>query len=131
MSNTLFQNLSHLTIFKTDWDKLPEDCKKEYSPFMINKYVSFSQYFSQFAFNINLNVQIPPEANYRYYHAVLPKRNLYFKYIKKTKKESLKPNEILALSQYFKCSKKDLDEIIEYADPESIKNILKSYNIKK
>lgn len=131
MSSTLFQNLANVTTLKTPWDKISEDCKKDYSPFMMNRYVSFSKYFIDLALIPNINVVIPPEANYNYYLATLPKRNLYFKYLKKSKKEEYKSNEISALCHYFKCSSKDLTEILTYADKSLITDILKSLSIKK
>ncbi len=131
MSNTLFQNIANVTYLKVKWEDLSEECKKDYSPFMMNKLVAFSKHYSHLALIQNINVPSPPEANYQYYYELLPKRNLYLKYIKKTKKEEYKTNEIMHLCNYFKCSKKDLLEILEYTDKELIQDILKSLHIKK
>ncbi|MFW6247424.1 MAG: hypothetical protein ACOC22_04625, partial [bacterium] len=69
---------------KEELDFNDDEVRKDYNPYIINRFVSMCDVYLPLANEIN-KYDIPKEVHYRFYYSTLPKRNQFFKYIKGSK----------------------------------------------
>jgi len=118
----LFDYLKALTERNEFLDFDNEEVSKDYQPFMINRFVSMAEVFTQVVNEINRYSDIPKETHFRYLFSVLPKRRQFFKYIKK--KKDLTQDEKLIIAHYFEVGLTDAERYIQMLDENQIKEIL-------
>jgi len=106
-----------------------EEVRKDYQPYMINRFVSMAEVFTQVVNEINRYSDIPKETHFRYFFSVLPKRRQFFKYIKK--KKDLSQDEKLLIANYFEVGLNDAEKYIQLLDESQIKEILELYRYGK
>ena len=121
----LFDHLSNLTVNKIDYDVTNDEMDKTYAPYMINRFISMSEIYLPLVNEINRCQNLPKEAHYTYFKNVLPKRKLYFKYLKK--KNEIKENDKEMLCKYFKIGPRQVDEYISILTKEQVKIIVDKY----
>jgi len=118
-----FTVLKYLTWDKKPWKDLNDIEKESFNSYMINKYISMYPEYVELA---NLTQTIPyheKEKIYNIYLNVLPKKNVYLKYIKSSKKDI--SNELIdKLSFYFDISKREIREYLPLLSKDIIKEIL-------
>jgi len=135
---TLFDWLKNISYEKKHWDSFSEIEQKEFNSYMINKFVSMYEPYIEIA---NLAQRIPLNEKkliHEFYRTILPKKTVFFKFIKKSKK-SINDKLLNILSQYYKIpsyqandyasilTKNDLNIILEKMgyDEKEIKNLFK------
>jgi hypothetical protein len=64
---------------------------------------------------------------YNLYRDIIPKKYIFFKYIKVKNKKIYNEDEIKAIASYYEISKKEAKEAIEVLTDEHIKKIMTSY----
>jgi hypothetical protein len=120
-----FNILKYLTWEKKPWNKLSETEKDAINPFMLNRYISMCPDYIELA---NIIQQIPyteKEKIYKVYLDLLPKRNVYLKYLKpSTKSTSNDLSEKLAL--YFESSKREVKDYLDVLSKDEVKEILEA-----
>lgn len=121
----LFDVLDDLTVHKTEFDSSNEEYRKQYPPFMVNRFVSMTELYIPIVNEVNMYPDIPKEAHHRYFSTILPKRKHFFKYIKKAKDFSQAEKELIC--EYFECSMNDADRYINTMSEDEIKQIIKVY----
>ena len=118
----LFDYLKAITVTKEDLDFNNEEIRKDYQPFMISRFISMTEVFTQVVNEINKYPDISKETHFRYFFSVLPKRRQFFKYIKK--KKDLSQDEKLIIANYFEVGLTDAERYIQMLDEKQIKEIL-------
>lgn len=114
---SIFQLLSCITDKKTPWEKLTEADRKNFSVYMINRFLSMDKdllflvnYLQQF----NMAGMEPREA-YKIYLDLLPKQRSWSKYIKSTEKgDKLNKDLVSLFSEYFMWSRDECEENLRY-----------------
>lgn len=81
MERTIFDLLNELYYGKTPWDKLSDVDRKNFSPYMINRWISMSDYLDIVAIVQKNTLSMPPKCLYEFYREVLPKKKVYVKYV--------------------------------------------------
>ena len=125
----LFDYLKSLTERNEFVDFDNEEVRKGYQPFMINRFISMAEVFTQVVNEINRFSDIPKETHFRFFFSVLPKRRQFFKYIKKPK--DLSQDEKLVIAKYFEVGLTDAERYINMLSEEEIKEILEIYKYGK
>ena len=125
----LFDYLKALTERNEFVDFDNEEVRKGYQPFMISRFISMAEVFTQVVNEINRFSDIPKEAHFRYFFSVLPKRRQFFKYIKKPK--DLSQDEKLVIANYFEVGLTDAERYINMLSEEEINQILEIYKYGK
>lgn len=125
----LFDYLKALTERNEFLDFDNEEIRKGYQPFMINRFISMAEVFTQVVNEINRFSDIPKETHFRYFFSVLPKRRQFFKYIKKPK--DLSQDEKLLIANYFEVGLNDAEKYIQILDESQIKEILELHRYGK
>jgi hypothetical protein len=120
-----FSILKYLTWDKKSWNKLTEVEKEAINPYMLHRYISMCPDYIEL---VNLIQQIPStekEKIYRVYLDLIPKRNVYLKYIKSSNKST--SNDLLEkLALYFESSKREIEDYLDVLSKDEIKEILEA-----
>lgn len=130
MPITLFNWLDNITVGKQDWDSFSTDDKESFNPYMIHRFVSM---YEPYVDLVNIVQKIPyteKEKIYTVYKTMLPRKKVFFKYIKSSRK---RPNEDLVskLADYFSCSLGEAEEYTTLLDKTGVEVILSKMGIEE
>ena len=120
---TLFDWLKEITTNKTSWENFSEKDRESFNTFMINRYLSMNIDYIEI---VNYIQKIPlteKEKYYTLYCQMIPKKNVFLKYIKSNKKT--KPQEVVEyVAKYYECSLGEADHYIDIIREPGVRNIL-------
>ena len=120
---TLFDWLKELTGKKRDWDSFTDKEKESFNPYMVNRFLSMHQPFVEL---INY-VQIIPYTNKKKYYTVycglLPKQNVWLKYIKSKMKQPT-TELVEALAKIYECSTREAATAVATLDNDILEDML-------
>lgn len=112
----LFDHLKQINNYKKDnyWKDLSEAEKKTFSTYMINRFLSMCDDFVEV---VNLTQQftvglLEPEISYKLYMDLIPKNNIFLKYIKGKEKSPYKTELKEYLCMYYEVSEKEAEEYL-------------------
>ena len=100
-----------------------EFIKKKYSPFIVNKCLSFFPDTIVQANNMNLNHHLDKEMQYQYLVSSIRKRNRFGGWSRK-----IKPENLDIVKEYFGYSNSKALEILDILTDDDINNIRKAIN---
>ena len=121
---TIFDHLKNITTTKGSY--LGDE---GWSNYMINRYLSMNQDYIELVNIIQKNTwQMKGENLYSLYKDIIPKSNVYLKYIKGKTSSKYKPDEIEAIQKYYQVSKREAKDYIDLLSKDNIKDILKQIN---
>ena len=124
----IFDWLKQITYEKQSWDSFTEEDKASFNPYMVHRFLSMNPEYIEF---VNLIQNIPyteKEKIYKLYLYMIPKKDMFLKYIKsnrtKTKEELLQH-----LASHYECSLREAYEYYHMHHSDTIKNILKKRGV--
>ena len=124
----IFDWLKQITYEKQSWDSFTEEDKTSFNPYLIHRFLSMNPEYIEF---VNLIQSIPyteKEKIYKLYLYMIPKKNMFLKYIKsnrtKTKEELLQH-----IASHYECSLREAYEYYHMHHSDTIKNILKKRGV--
>ena len=124
----IFDWLKQITYEKQSWDSFTEEDRASFNPYMVHRFLSMNPEYIEF---VNLIQSIPyteKEKIYKLYLYMIPKKNMFLKYIKsnrtKTKEELLQH-----LASHYECSLREAYEYYHMHHSDTIKNILKKRGV--
>jgi hypothetical protein len=124
----IFDWLKQITYEKQSWGSFTEEDRASFNPYMIHRFLSMNPEYIEF---VNLIQNIPyteKEKIYKLYLYMIPKKNMFLKYIKSTKTKTRE--ELLQhLASYYECSLHEADEYYHMLHNDTIKGILKKKGI--
>ena len=118
---TLFEHIDNLTYHKKRWSELTEEDKKTYNPYIVNRFISMHYPYIDLVNELQ-KLDLPPHVLYEMYISCLPKHKKYFKYIKKSIKET-KGDEIEIISKVFEVSRKEALSYLELLDKNQVESL--------
>jgi hypothetical protein len=124
----IFDWLKQITYEKQSWDSFTEEDKVSFNPYMIHRFLSMNPEYIEF---VNLIQNIPyteKEKIYKLYLYMIPKKNMFLKYIKSTRTKT-KEELLQHLASYYECSLREADEYYHMLHNDTIKGILKKKGI--
>jgi hypothetical protein len=127
-NNDFFNILSYITFEKKPWNELSDSEKESVNPFLLHRYISLYEPYIELA---DLCQCIPSNDKKMVYNAyinLLPKKKVWNKFIKSTKKKSDK-NLLNYLSQYFECSNREIEDYLNFLPKDEVKFILEKMNV--
>lgn len=125
----LFDYLNGMTSEKKDLNFDSDEVSKGYDSYNINRWVSMAELYLPVAAQANL-INISKEENYKYYLTMLPKRKVFFNYIKKQKDTELTFEDKNYIAIFYKVNVREVDDIIKILSKEQINEILDLYKKK-
>ena len=119
----IFDWLKQITLEKQPWNSFTEEDKASFSPYMIHRFLSMNSEYIEF---VNLVQTIPyteKEKIYTLYLCMVPKKNVFLKYIKSSK---TKRQELLLkyIASYYECSLGEAEEYIDLIGSTGVRGIL-------
>lgn len=124
----IFDWLKQITYEKQSWDSFTEEDRVSFNPYMIHRFLSMNPEYIEF---VNLIQNIPyteKEKIYKLYLYMIPKKNMFLKYIKsnrtKTREELLQH-----LASHYECSLREAYEYYHMHHSDTIKDILKKRGV--
>lgn len=114
--------IKHLTIYKTPWIKHSKEEQKSYLPYIMNVWLAMSPDLIEVVNEVQQQ-QVPNRDHYNFYLSVLPKKSIYFRWIKARKKEYSK-DVIEQLSAFYSTSNREIYDSLCLLDKPKIISIL-------
>jgi hypothetical protein len=124
----IFDWLKQITYEKQSWDSFTEEDKVSFNPYMIHRFLSMNPEYIEF---VNLIQNIPyteKEKIYKLYLYMIPKKNMFLKYIKSSKTKT-KEELLQHLASHYECSLREAYEYYHMHHSDTIKNILKKRGV--
>jgi hypothetical protein len=115
-SITLFEHLKQITEIQNPkyWDELDEGSKKNWSNFMVFRFLSMKSDWVDLIAEIQPYLQeVPPKALYLALIDLIPKTKTFLKYIKPTKSEDYEDWIIDLVSKKYEVSKLEAEEYVK------------------
>ena len=124
----IFDWLKEITTTKTAWSSFTEDQQNSFNSYMVHRFVSMYEEYTEVA-NYGQRIPYPEkEKTYKYYCHMLPKKNVFLKYVKGSRK---KLNEQLLhhIADHFTVSLGEAEEYIELLKKAGVEQILEKSGI--
>jgi len=127
---TIFDWLKEITSNKSKWESFTEEEQSSFNPYMMHRLLSMNPEYIEF---VNLVQTFPysdKEKIYNIYLYMIPKKNMFHKYIKSSKKK--KQESLLKhVANYFECSLGEAEEYIDILRETGVKSILTKLGIEE
>jgi hypothetical protein len=125
---SLFDHINHITSKQTKgyWDSLNETEKKQWSNYMIHRFLSMKMEWADFVNEIQ-KLNLKPKQLYLVYSNVLPKGKQYLKYIKKKKGTIYNTQVIQKISEYFQISQTESEDYLNLLSKDKIRELISLY----
>ena len=120
---TLFDWLKELTGKKRDWDSFSDKERESFNPYMINRFLSMHEPFIELVNYVQTIPYTEKQKYYTVYCQLLPKKNVWLKYIKSKMRQPTK-ELVEAIAQILQCSQREAKEEVILLDNEMLEEIL-------
>ena len=120
---TLFDWLKELTGKKRDWDSFSDKERESFNPYMINRFLSMHKPFIELVNYVQTIPYTEKKKYYTVYCSLLPKQNVWLKYVKSTMKQP-KIELVHALSKIYECSVREATNMVIVLDNDDLEDIL-------
>jgi hypothetical protein len=127
---TIFDWLKEITSNKSKWESFTEEERASFNPYMMHRLLSMNPEYIEF---VNLVQTFPysdKEKTYNIYLYMIPKKNMFHKYIKSSKKKKQEPL-LKHVANYFECSFGEAEEYIDILRETGVKSILTKLGIEE
>ena len=124
---TVFNWLNEISYNKRPWSSFNNEDRESFNPYMINRFISMKENYIDFVNTIQ-KYSINKELLYNYYCQLIPKRKIFFRYIK-PKKSTLNSNLITILAKYFESSEREIKDNYQLIGKDLSKIILQNIGI--
>jgi hypothetical protein len=124
----IFDWLKQITYEKQSWDSFTEEDKTSFNPYMVHRFLSMNPEYIEF---VNLIQNIPyteKEKIYKLYLYMIPKKNMFLKYIKSNRTKT-KDELLQHIASHYECSLREAYEYYHMHHSDTIKNILKKRGV--
>jgi len=128
MAVTIFDWLKEITGTKKQWSSFNEDDQKQFNPYMVHRYISMYEPYIEVANFAQTLPQNDKEKIYQFYCNMIPKNNVWLKYVKDSKKKS---NEkiLKCIADYYTVSLGEAEDYIYILKKEGIEHILEKSGV--
>jgi hypothetical protein len=127
---TIFDWLKEITSNKSKWESFTEEERASFNPYMMHRLLSMNPEYIEFVNLIQTFPYSDKEKIYNIYLYMIPKKNMFYKYIKSSKKK--KQESLLKyIANYFECSFGEAEEYIDILKETGVKSILTKLGIEE
>ena len=124
----IFDFLKEITGKKSSWSSFTEEDKKQFSPYMIHRYISMYEPYIDVANYAQLIPSNDKEKIYQFYCNMIPKNNVWLKYIKGSRKKT--DEELLKyIANFYTISLGEAEDYIYFLKKEGVEEILKKSGV--
>ena len=128
MAVTLFDWLKEITGTKKQWSSFNEEDQKQFNPYMVHRYISMYEPYIEVVNVAQLLPQNDKEKIYKFYCSMIPKSNVWLKYVKGSRK---KTNETLLkyVSDYYTISIGEAEDYVFILKKEGLHQLLEKSGV--
>ena len=125
---TLFDWLKEITGTKKAWSSFSDDDQKQFTPYMVHRYISMYEPYIEVANMAQLLPHNDKEKIYQFYCTMIPKNNVWLKYVKGSRK---KTNETILkyVSEYYTISLGEAEDYLPILKKEGVEYILEKSGV--
>ena len=120
---TLFDWLKELTGKKRDWDSFSDKERESFNPYMVNRFLSMHEPFVELVNYVQTIPYTEKQKYYTVYCQLLPKKNIWLKYIKPKMKQPTK-ELVQAIAQIMECSHREAVNAVITLDNDHLEEVL-------
>ena len=120
---TLFDWLKELTGKKRDWDSFSDKERESFNPYMVNRFLSMHEPFVELVNYVQTTPYTEKQKYYTVYCQLLPKKNVWLKYIKSKMKQPTK-ELVSAIAQIMECSHREAVSAVITLDNDHLEEVL-------
>ena len=120
---TLFDWLKELTSKKRDWDSFSDKERESFNPYMVNRFLSMHEPFIELVNYIQTIPYTEKRKYYTVYCQLLPKKNIWLKYIKSTMKQPT-TELVSAIASIMECSQREAINAVMILDNDYLEEVL-------
>jgi len=125
---SIFDWLKEITYNKSPWNSFNDEDKESFNPYMIHRFLSMNPDYIEIVNTIQTIPYTNKEKIYNIYLYLIPKRDIWLKYIKSTKAK--KQESLLKhVSIFYECSLNEADEYIDMLGKEGTTSILQKLRV--
>jgi hypothetical protein len=119
--------LNHMTIYKTPWNEISSEEQKTYNSYINNLWLSMVPEYIE-VINQVQSYQVPNRDHYNFYLKVLPKKKLFFRWIKPKSKKYNK-DVINRLAELYNEGSRQINDSIDCFEKQDIIHILENIGL--
>jgi hypothetical protein len=120
---TIFNWLEQITYDKKDWKSFTEDQQASFNPYMIHRFLSMYEGYIDITNVVQKFPYTEKKAIYNTYKSMIPKKKMFLKYIKSTRKKT--PDVLLNhISQHFSIPLGEAEDYAYILRKEGVHDIL-------
>jgi hypothetical protein len=128
MAVTIFDWLKEITGTKKQWSSFNEDDQKQFNPYMIHRYISMYEPYIEVANFAQTLPQNDKEKIYQFYCSMIPKNNVWLKYVKGSKKK-LNETILKYIADYYTVSLGEAEDYLYILKKEGVEHILEKSGV--
>jgi hypothetical protein len=119
----IFDWLNHITYHKTPSSEFTEEDWDKFNSYMVNRFISMDKNYVELANYVQITPYDNKEQLYNIYKEYLPKKKMFFKYLKSSHKSP--PQKLVEeFTKFFECSVSEAESHVKILKPKDHKNIL-------
>jgi hypothetical protein len=125
---TLFDWLKEITGTKKQWSSFTEEDQKQFNPYMVHRYISMYEPYVEVTNYAQLLPHNDKEKIYQFYCNMIPKNNVWLKYVKGSRK---KTNETLLkyISDYYTISMGEAEDYVFILKKDGLHQLLEKSGV--
>lgn len=125
-SNPLFDTLNYICTKQYKWEELPEECQKNYSQFMTNRFISSYEYLIPLANELSIQ-KLTNKQHYTILYTWVKKTKHYFNYTAyKVEKEN--PDLLIAVKKEYNIGNREAKRYIKLLNNEIKEKLLTKWH---
>lgn len=120
---TLFDWLNQITYEKRNWKEFTEDQQSSFNPYMVHRFLSMYEGYIDITNVVQKFPYTEKEAIYNTYKSMIPKKKMFLKYIKPSRKKT--PDALLVhIANHLTCGLGEAEEFTYILRKEGVESIL-------
>ena len=122
-SFTIFNWLEQITYEKKDWKSFTEDQQSSFNSYMVHRFLSMYEGYIDITNVVQKFPYTEKEAIYNTYKSMLPKKKMFLKYIKSSRKKT-SDALLVHIANHFTCGLGEAEEYTYILRKEGVEGIL-------
>ena len=125
---SIFDWLKEIIYNKSSWNSFTEEDRESFNPYMVHRFLSMNPDYVDFVNTVQTVPYTNKERVYNIYLYMIPKKDMWLKYIKSTK---TKRQEAMLkyIATYYECSLGEAEEYADILKDNGVKTILKQSGV--
>jgi len=127
---TIFNWLEQITYEKKDWKSFTEDQQSSFNSYMVHRFLSMYEGYIDITNVVQKFPYTEKETIYNTYKSMIPKKKMFLKYIKTTRKKT-SDSLLVHIADYFTCGFGEAEELTYILRKEGVHHILSQHGIEE